>query len=1392
MRSKLILILFFLLLVRGWGQSVFNCTSFSSTGTCGVGINANGQTFRANQSGTSAPSISGSQLLLNPTGATHNVTTVFYTPSQVDVRSFVATFTFIPNGQNLAFVLQNTTNQAGFQGTSFVAGAGCEAGFFQYANVGVGGQSPNNVFALELDSYSPLTNGGSFSYSSAQWYRGFATEGNAQQNPCIPVGGSGTDPVTTKLSTSPVALNSPANTQDTTTGDVYSATISYDGSNLNLCLYDVTAANGNCVSGTSGTGTFYQNTWTGISIPTFVGSNTAYVGLTNATGVASSFPLLINSMSYTIPPPAQLWSSVLAASRAYDWQHNAGISGGNQNTLPSSSWGQCPTQSPIAAYTGSPSTIISALSANNNGNCWVLLGNGNFSLSGPIHNSGISGVELRGGGPNLTHLTFTGTGNCAGGNGACLVDFSSSDTTDASTSTFHNWTGGFQQGATQVTLDSVSGMSVGQILVLDQCDDGLSGSTTGRACTGNATDTTNYFNCQTAYSGSSTTWSGQGCSENGPNFGSLPLRGQEEMAKITAINGTTVTIEHPLIHPNWRSSQNPQVWWFSPASNVGFRGFSIDASNFCYPGSCNPGLQFPIAFNNVYNYWAYQTEVTNAADTSIFVRSGVNGVIESNYIYNITNSNPGNDSSGILFAGFHTLIDNNIIQKGKVAWIPFLAAAGNVIAYNYTINANTGNGYNFGNIWMNHSNGADYNLYEGNYTNQFLWDQTHGTALVNTLYRNFASGWESCSNGPCGTDTAKNAQLTPIQDLSTGRYSNFINNVLGTATINTLGYNFTNITYGFGGTQGYIYNIASGNQQLGPGRNNFPADPYLIATTYRWGNWDVFNNSTQCNTSEVPSGISVLPNPVPGTCPGSGSLPASFYYTGRPTWWASAIPFPLIGADISGGNVGACGGTFNQSGQFAGVAAFNSSQCAGQGLNSAWANHVNANSAMTCYLNSGGNPDGTSGVITFNPSSCYVGGPPQAVTPSFSPTPGSYTSVSVTLSTSTVGGVICYRTDGTNPSASMAGMCDSGSITYSSAIPISATTTILALTTASGFTNSSISSGTYTITTPTLTAPTFLPDGNRFFLGSIPNITITSSSGSTICYTTDGSTPAASTPGTCSHGTTYSGPVTVTNGQQLQALATQASFANSSITSSTYNIRNIIVDAIGTPVNPGGSGLNPIQCSVTPNGGPDGEGIIFFVGYGAAISLNNVTDNVNSGNYKTAIPMHNNGSVGFQGGVFYIPSALPLPTTISANLAGTVAHAISACFAVRAATGTMQLDIPATQVGDGTIPIANPTSGSAVSPTNNNSTIFSFLFTNTQIPTSPGTGYISLTSFTSPNFFTQYTSQTTVTATNAPWTMAADQWSDLQVTMFFSALSAPAPPTISGTLKLQGTVKLIP
>ena len=164
----------------------------------------------------------------------------------------------------------------------------------------------------------------------------------------------------------------------------------------------------------------------------------------------------------------------------------------------------------------------------------------------------------------------------------------------------------------------------------------------------------------------------------------------------------------------------------------------------------------------------------------------------------------------------------------------------------------------------------------------------------------------------------------------------------------------------------------------------------------------------------------------------------------------------------------------------------------------------------------------------------------------FDPDPGIHTSaITVHLSTSIAGAEIRYTTDNTEPTES------TGTV-YNDAvgIPLStpdATTIIQAKAFKSGMTPSDTSIGSFTITgtcadpviSPAATSP------SNSFLVSLS----TSTSGASIRYTTDNSTP------TTTHGTLYnSAPFTISRTSTVRAIAYKANWLSSDVSSQQYTI----------------------------------------------------------------------------------------------------------------------------------------------------------------------------------------------------------------------------------------------
>jgi hypothetical protein len=163
-----------------------------------------------------------------------------------------------------------------------------------------------------------------------------------------------------------------------------------------------------------------------------------------------------------------------------------------------------------------------------------------------------------------------------------------------------------------------------------------------------------------------------------------------------------------------------------------------------------------------------------------------------------------------------------------------------------------------------------------------------------------------------------------------------------------------------------------------------------------------------------------------------------------------------------------------------------------------------------------------------------------AATPGFSPAGGSYTSPqTVTISTGSPGASIRYTTDGSIPTSSF------GTV-YSGPVNVAASETIKAIAYRSGWADSAIASASYTLPSGTVATPTFSIASGTYYGVRTVNIG-TTTSGATIRYTTDGSTPS-STNGIV--GTS----VTISSSTTLKAIAYKTGMYDSSVASVSITI----------------------------------------------------------------------------------------------------------------------------------------------------------------------------------------------------------------------------------------------
>jgi hypothetical protein len=250
-----------------------------------------------------------------------------------------------------------------------------------------------------------------------------------------------------------------------------------------------------------------------------------------------------------------------------------------------------------------------------------------------------------------------------------------------------------------------------------------------------------------------------------------------------------------------------------------------------------------------------------------------------------------------------------------------------------------------------------------------------------------------------------------------------------------------------------------------------------------------------------------------------------------------------------------------------------------------------------------------------------------AATPTFSPVAGTYTSPqTVTISDGTSGATIYYTTNGATPTTS--------SSVYSSAITVSVTETLKALATKTGYTNSAVASAVYTIN-GTVATPTFSPGAGTYT--SPQTVTISDgTSGSTIYYTTNGTTPTTSS-------SVYSSAITVSVTETLKALATKTGYTNSAVASAVYTING----TVATPTFSPGAGAYTSPQTVTISDGTSGATIYY--------TTNGTTPTTTSSVYSTPITVSSSETL----------EAIATASGYSQSATGSAVYTIGASVAIK-------------------------------------------------------------------------------------------------------------------------------
>ena len=540
----------------------------------------------------------------------------------------------------------------------------------------------------------------------------------------------------------------------------------------------------------------------------------------------------------------QAVSGFIPTSRTIDWSH-VGIPGG----IPSGNWPVYKTLSPSGGADDSIA-IQNAINAAPAGSV-VLLNPGTYKIhrsstvcqgysddyASGVYEAGLcltKAVVLRGSGPDQTILQY--------GDGANVISMGQTYLS-ASQVVFIPITAGSSKGATQVTLQSASGISAGTYLVMTEK---------------NPTDSDgNPLVDTSGYTGS--------CSNCGHG---LPNNVISQIDRVTGVSGNSITLERPLY---FDYSNSPAVYKLPMVEQAGLEELRLQPT-----ASSGTGIVFKnINLEACAHCWVHDVESDMAVDRANIYLSDVYGSeISGNYLNDGYSHNSGETYAVYLeFRASENLIQNNIIRKARHSTV-LSGGSGNVFGYNYMLDPYMGEDPNSLPEGRTHAAHPYMNLWEGNVASSMEMDYVHGSSSHNTLFRNY---YNLTSTNP-STGNPMTSGLYAVNIAYYNNYENVIGNVIGeygsactassyetdadaarSATIYKLGY------YDDGGA-------SSPNAAL---------SAKVGQTILRGGNWDCKTNAVVWS-SNVPSGSLV------STYLDSQVLPSSLYLSGTPLWFAAS------------------------------------------------------------------------------------------------------------------------------------------------------------------------------------------------------------------------------------------------------------------------------------------------------------------------------------------------------------------------------------------------------------------------------------------------------------------------------------------------------------------------
>jgi len=473
------------------------------------------------------------------------------------------------------------------------------------------------------------------------------------------------------------------------------------------------------------------------------------------------------------------------------------------------------------------------------------------------------GITLRGAGPTLTTLQKTNgavPGEDAPIDATPVVIIGPARWTSVTESTARNLTADAVKGTFTATVSSATGFAPGQFVILDE-DNYNTGFWAPLP------DRNNAPTPDTIWRSDRVVWQRHNPTDDPDDpfpaaltWFSRSGRPVNEIKEIASVVGNTITFTTP-IHITYRVSHTAQLTRYT-ASSVQIQYAGLESVKV-YGGGDGA-----VRFESAAYSWVKNIENTVWLGEGVAINDSYRCVLRDSYIHDGAWSAPGGGGYAISIgdASSEILIENNIIMKANKMMVARSAGAASVVGYNYADDGFINYALDWQEVGINgsHMVGPHHMLFEGNQSFNYDSDNTHGSSIYQTVFRNHLTGFRRSFAGLSNGRAA---------GLGYGSYwHSFAGNVLGL----------------LGQMAGWVYRDP-GDGSLGNAWGSQPAiwqlgydpiywqqkvDPQVASTVIREGNFDYVTNEVRWDTA-------------------AQTIPNSLYLTSKPAFFGNT-PWPWV------------------------------------------------------------------------------------------------------------------------------------------------------------------------------------------------------------------------------------------------------------------------------------------------------------------------------------------------------------------------------------------------------------------------------------------------------------------------------------------------------------------